>query len=460
MGPAELEAHNPNYVGGDINGGAADLRQLFARPVARRSPVHDPAPGRLPLLVVDAAGRRRPRHVRLPRGAGRAPAPRARAVTSRSWRLALVLGLLMLVLMAASAPLYLVARPAAGNGPGIEVLMAPFALVGLLIARHQPRNPIGWIFLVLSCLFMLSADAGMYAVYAYRLGHPQVLFARTAVAATQTWIALILLLPLPIVLFPDGHLPSPRWRWTLRVYVVLAAVFTIATAIADSRAFTDKVVRVDSSGELMSMNSSLGPLAAVVAALYVGIVLAWIGGKVHEYLRSSGERRQQLKWLMTGGAISCFALIATLTFGGSFAFGGIVALPISIGIGILKFRLYEIDRLISRTISYAIVTALLVGVFLGLVALTTDVLPFSSPVGVAASTLAAAALFNPLRRRVQSAIDRRFNRARYDAAATVEAFTRRLRQAIEVDAVEGGLRDAVDRAVAPSHLTVWLRGSP
>ena len=140
---------------------------------------------------------------------------------------------------------------------------------------------------------------------------------------------------------------------------------------------------------------------------------------------------------------------------------GIVALPISIGVGILKYRLYEIDRLISRTISYAIVTALLVGVFVGRSSRsTTDVLPFSSPVGVAASTLAAAALFNPLRRRVQSAIDRRFNRARYDAAATVDAFTLRLREAIEVDAVEAGLRDVVGGAFQPAFLDVWLRSTP
>jgi hypothetical protein len=380
-------------------------------------------------------------------------------VTSGSRQLALAFGVLMLLLAAASAPLYVMSRSAAQNGPGTVALMVPFALVGVLVAWHQPRNPTGWLLLALACLFTISCDAGMYSVYAYRLGHPHLPLARTAVAATETWIALILLLPLPIVLFPDGQLPSPRWRWTMRVYVLVAATFTIATAIGDSKAFTDKVVRVDSSGSLMSLNSALGPVAAVVGVLYVAIVLTWIGGKVHEYIRSSGELRQQLKWLMTGGAISCLALIVTVTVGGSFAFAGIVALPVSLGIGILKYRLYEIDRLISRTISYALVTGALIGLFAGLVVLLTDVLPFSSPVGVAASTLAAAALFNPLRGRVQSAIDRRFNRARYDAAATVDAFAHRLRNAIDVDAVEAGLRDAVGSAVEPAHLTVWLRGT-
>ncbi len=122
-----------------------------------------------------------------------------------------------------------------------------------------------------------------------------------------------------------------------------------------------------------------------------------------------------------------------------------------------KYRLYEIDRLISRTLSYAILTALLVGTFVGLVVLTTDALPFSSTVGVAASTLAAFALFNPLRRRVQRAVDRRFNRARYDAERTVAAFAARLRDAVDLDAVQAELLATVRHAVEPSHATVWLR---
>jgi hypothetical protein len=138
---------------------------------------------------------------------------------------------------------------------------------------------------------------------------------------------------------------------------------------------------------------------------------------------------------------------------------GIAALPISIGVGILRYRLYEIDRLISRTISYAIVTGLLVGLFVGIVALATDVLPFSSPVAVAASTLAAAALFNPLRRRVQHLVDRRFNRRRYDADAIVAAFTARLLDAVDLETVRVELLNAVNEAVLPSHASVWIRGA-
>ena len=134
-----------------------------------------------------------------------------------------------------------------------------------------------------------------------------------------------------------------------------------------------------------------------------------------------------------------------------------VAVPLACGLAIFKHGLFEIDRLISRTVSYAILTGLLVGLFLGIIALATDVLPFSSPVAVATSTLAAAALFNPLRVRVQKLVDRRFNRARYDAEAIVTAFTMRLRDAVDLDTVRRELLVAVDGAVQPTHASVWIR---
>ena len=130
------------------------------------------------------------------------------------------------------------------------------------------------------------------------------------------------------------------------------------------------------------------------------------------------------------------------------------------GVGILKYRLYEIDRLISRTLSYAILTALLAGTFIGLIALSTNTLNLSSRVGVAASTLVAAALFNPLRKRVQHLVDRRFNRARYDAEASVAAFTAQLRDAVEIDAIRADLLAVVNRAVQPTHASVWIRQTP
>src|SRR5450432_2254815 len=134
----------------------------------------------------------------------------------------------------------------------------------------------------------------------------------------------------------------------------------------------------------------------------------------------------------------------------------VACLPLSIGVAILKYRLYDIDRLISRTLSYAVVTGVLLSVYVGIVVLTTDVLSFSSPVAVAASTLAAAALFSPIRRRVQRIVDRRFNRASYNAEATVAAFAARRRGSVDLDSVLGDLLDATGRAVEPAHASIWI----
>jgi hypothetical protein len=135
---------------------------------------------------------------------------------------------------------------------------------------------------------------------------------------------------------------------------------------------------------------------------------------------------------------------------------GVVALPAGIGVGILKYRLYDIDRIISRTLAYAIVTGLLVGMYAGLVLLATRVLPISSPVAVAGSTLAAAALFSPLRRRVQRLVDRRFNRARYDADQTIVAFAARLQDAVDLNSVRDDLATVVGQALEPAHVSVWI----
>jgi hypothetical protein len=373
-------------------------------------------------------------------------------------RLAAALGGLMLVLVGVNVPLATYGHAASfGNVAGTAVLMLPFAVVGVIVARRQPRNAIGWALIALALGMMLSVVAGNYAVIAFRQGHPGLPLARLASVLTQSWVTLILLLPLPIVLFPDGRLPSRRWRPTLWVYGVLGLIFMAGVVYKASIVFREAHVRVDSSGEPTDLSSGGGPFSAVIALLYALLVLAWVVAKVIDYRRSTGVRRQQLKWLWAGGATSVVALLITLSINGSFVFLGIAALPVSIGVGILRYRLYEIDRLISRTLSYAIVTGMLVALFVGLVSLTTDVLPFSSPVGVAASTLAAATLFNPLRRRVQHAVDRRFNRARYDAETIVESMARRLREAVDLEAVQQGLEEAISGAVEPSHLTVWIR---
>ncbi|HEY5051017.1 MAG TPA: hypothetical protein VII50_08955, partial [Acidothermaceae bacterium] len=343
---------------------------------------------------------------------------------------ATVVGVLTLVLLVVGFPLSEFAKQGLVNQ---DILMLPFAVVGFVVARKQPRNPVGWIMLLLAPIFMLSSDAGMYSLLIYQLGHTTLPLGRLAVALTQLWIALLVLLPLPILLFPDGRLESRRWRWALWTYLAVCALILISAGVADLRAFTDRHIQVDSTGELVSQGQSKGNnLAASVFPLYAAFALAFVIRQFVVYRRATGERRQQLKWLMAGGTIGIVAIATTLTFGGGMGFSGIIAVPVAIGIGILKYRLYDIDRLISRTLSYAIVTGVLVGIYIGMVTLATRALPLSSPIGVAASTLTVAALFSPLRRRAQRLVDRRFNRARYDADATIAAFAGRLRDEVDL----------------------------
>ena len=379
-----------------------------------------------------------------------------------------MLGLLTACLLVAAVPLAAFSHQLTFRGLAFFAIMAPFAIVGFVVARRVPGNPIGWILLVLALTMIFTGDDEAYAIRAYRVGDQGLPLARLSVFLAISWIWMLVLMPLPIALFPDGRLPSRRWRWTMPAYLAVCGLFVIGLLWGNAAVFGAHHINVDSSGELTGQTSSQwSSIASLIAfLLYVGFAVSWVVGQLLRYRRSTGEQRQQLKWLLSGATICIVGVVLGNTLSGEpsllgalaiLGWVGISALPIGIGIGILKYRLFDIDRLISRTLSYAILTGLLVGTFLGVVVLATDVLPFSSPVGVAASTLAAAALFNPLRLRVQRLVDRRFNRARYDAEAIVTAFTLRLRDAVDLDTVRGELLRSVDRAVEPAHASLWIR---
>jgi hypothetical protein len=374
---------------------------------------------------------------------------RFRLATSRT---ALIVGAVVLLLTGAQAALD-IASHAVNQG----VLVLPFGIVGYVIARRQPRNPIGWILLGIALAFLLATDGGQYAVYDYRLGHPGMPLARLGVFLSAGWVWLIVLLPLAIGLFPDGQL-SRRWRFVLRVYIVYCSLFLAVYFGRNLQGILAPHIKVDSTGGLASLDVSYHSWEAtathVLAPLFVVFSILWVGRQVYAFRGSTGDRRQQLKWLMSGGGIAVFA-VATLSLGVTFM--GIVALPIGLGIGVLKYRLYEIDRLISRTLSYAIVTGLLVGVYVGMIALTTHLIPLSSSVGVAASTLVAVGLFTPVRRRVQRRVDHRFNRSRYDSEAMVATFSSRLRDAVQLETVRTDLLNVVNSAVEPSQVSLWIR---
>jgi hypothetical protein len=316
--------------------------------------------------------------------------------------------------------------------------------------------------------FALSEDASYYTVADYGLRHGDLPLGGLALLAQPGWAPGIVLLGVLVLLFPDGRLPSSHWRWLVATYAAVAAVWMAGTVVLTVRALADHRTQVDSGGNLLLL-SGHDPAAGwwnvlqdMFFPLLIACWLASIAGQALSFRRSSGERRQQLKWLLAGSAATLVALgLAALLrsvpwLSDVIGVIGFLALPVSIGVAVLRYRLFDIDRIVSRTLAYAIVTGLLVGVYAGLVLLTTEVFGFHTPVAVAASTLAAAALFTPVRRRVQRLVDRRFNRARYDAETTVAAFADRLKDAVNLDAARDDLAKTVHQALEPAHLSVWV----
>jgi hypothetical protein len=348
------------------------------------------------------------------------------------------------------------------NGVVGAVFIAAFATVGALLAWKRPRNPIGWL---------LSATGVAYAVGALNvlLLH----FHRTLTMAS--WVGFTFLLGIGlcvfvVLLFPTGHLPSRRWRpaaWAagagLAGWVVGAAFApTIFTASPSPR---NPVGVPKPAGDILYATAQGGALLIAIAGL------AAIGSLAVRYRHAGTAERAQLKWLVYAGALIVTALVVEVLLQKTMGTGtaannlqnalstGVIALvPLAIGVAILRYRLYDIDRIISRTLAYAIATGLLIGIYAGLVLLATQVLGIRSAVAVAAATLAAAALFNPVRRRVQHRVDRRFNRARYDADETVAAFAARLKDAVDLDTVRADLATVVQTALEPAQVWIWTGG--
>jgi hypothetical protein len=398
-----------------------------------------------------------------PHPAGRAAYP-GRPSPARAW--AWLLGGLAALCTLATIPLSILTHQNA-DGLIALVIAIPAAAVGIVVSWRLPRNPLGWLLLAIGTCLLLANDGSDYALLAYRLGYHLPL-GMLALGVNQLWGPALLLFGLVILLFPDGRLTSRIWVAALWAYCMVFVFEVVALAVATAQAISGRVVRVDSTGGLARTDKPGGWYAAAEHAGYLlvlAFILIFIARQVLSWRRSTGERRQQLKWLAGGAAfavlcavIAFASLLAPTVLRGilGLAWFGFAALPVSIGVGILKYRLYEIDRIISRTLAYATLTGLLVGVYAGLVLLATRVLGFTGPVAVAACTLIAAALFAPLRRRVQRAVDRKFNRAQYDADRTVAAFAASLQGAVDLDTVRDDLSAAVQAALEPEHVSVWL----
>ena len=385
-------------------------------------------------------------------------------------RLAAALGLAVLALAVALVPLSVLARQNPLTNSGETFIVAPFAAVGFVLAWRRPGNPIGWLSLAVAGCFLLSTDSGFYAALVYRQGHHLPL-GPAALVLYELWGPALGALLLVIMLFPDGGLPPGFWRWVWWASSAVLALFLAALAVATIGVIAGHHIRLDAFDGLTAIDRATGWFAVVQTVFGLVGVLVLVGCVARQLVnwrRSSGERRQQMKWLASGVVVGVGCLVVGLATGGStapaelvlsgVATAGVAALPLSMGVAILKYRLYDIDRILSRTVAYAIITGVLVGVYVGLVLLATEVLGFASTWAVAASTLAAAAMFTPVRRRVQRAVDRRFNRARYDADRTVAAFAARLQDAVDLGTAHADLLATVSAALQPAHMSVWTAG--
>ena len=328
-------------------------------------------------------------------------------------------------------------------------------VMGFVLASRRPGNRIGWLALAAGLGLGMRSFADQYEQRAL-VAAPGSLPAGPWALWFSTWIWPISLAMLAFLflLFPTGRLRSRRWRpaaW------FVGAVFALSTAAVMAGATREWAHPSASFSQLVSP-----PVLAAMVICFPAALVVSGSAIVVRFARSAGEERLQLKWFAAAAVLVVATFIALiLTNSNSVAAAiltnlALLCLDAAIAIAILKYRLYEIDRIISRTLAYTIVTGLLVGLYAGLVLLATQVLSFSSPVAVAASTLIAAALFSPLRKRVQRVVDRRFNRARYDADQMVAAFAARLKDSVDLDAVQADLASAVQQALEPAHVSMWM----
>ena len=387
----------------------------------------------------------------------------------RGWRAGLVWAVLGLDLA-----LVLGVQLAAGAGPDTPAFVPPlFATmvaslggVGALVATRKPRDPVGWILLVSASMVTLSVSGEDYA----RLSVTD-FGGMLPLTVAMAWLHGLVFLPAVVLIagvmplyFPDGRLLSRRWRWIVWLAAFGIVVGNLPWAF-DPGPLANTTI--DNPIGIPGFHDFDGLLTLGNIVIFVVLPLA-IASSVLKYRRGSPTIREQLKWFAAVALFTVTSFTAAVVgiapinvLGWLLGLVGIVLLPVAIAIAILRYRLYDIDRIISRTISYGLITALLISVFLlvnlGLQSLLSSFTSGNS-LAVAGSTLLAAALFTPVRRRIQGIVDRRFDRARYDGERTASAFSVRMRDATDLPTVAQDLDLTVRRAIAPSSVGLWLRG--
>jgi hypothetical protein len=353
--------------------------------------------------------------------------------------------------------------------PAFVLATLSASTVGALLASRRPHHPVGWLLLGLGLPVALSGAATVYANYGL-MARPGGLPAADWAALYHGVSVLIALVSLQFVLLltPTGSLPSPRWRWWARVAAGAALVALLTSLVlpfdppyqATANPLTTPVL----AGPLRTLNTLTWLITALGVAVAAGALLL-------RFRRAHGVERLQLRWLVLAAALAAAVLAVTVLAltvgllgptGNEVLLGWVSAvvlglLPLATGASILRYRLYDLDRIISRTVAYGLLTLLLGGGYAVVVLGLGQLLGRDSSLVVAAATLAVAALFQPVRRRVQVAVDRRFNRRRYDAARTIEGFSARLREQVDLDALTSELLVVADQTMQPTRVSIWLR---
>ena len=355
------------------------------------------------------------------------------------------------------------------------IAVALCAIVGEVIATRRSANPVGWIILAVGAILACLELSLQYAIYGLVTGVSSLPMVQT-MAWFASWMyvpGLFLLLSFLPLYFPDGQLVSPRWRWIARSALVFGVVIAVFEAFRPGRI---RNFAFDNPMGVEALRPVLYWLSEATLVAFFGIFFASAASLVVRFRRVRGEQRQQIKWLAYSvSALPAWFLINPLigvvipsglfglvrTVGDALLFAGI---PVAVGVAVLRYRLYDIDLLINRTLVYGSLTATLVALYFGgivllqrlFVALTGE----KSTLAVVASTLAIAALSNPIRRRIQSFIDRRFYRRKYDAAKTLEAFSAKLRDETDLDALNHEVVGVVKETMQPAHVSLWLRPAP
>jgi hypothetical protein len=340
-----------------------------------------------------------------------------------------------------------------------------FATVGLVLTSRRPGNPIGWLYAAAGLAWSWAIPFDPWITRLLRDHRPLPLAAQlVTVVGDYSWAPAIALgVTLPALLVPDGRLRSRRWRLVVATSVSGATLAVVAGSLTPGPLMSAPI------DNPFGLAGTAGTVAGVLSI--GGVVLHWASLPaaavcvVLRFRSSHGVERQQLRWVAAGVAGAVAGLLLTLPgFSGLLPaattfliFPALLCPPVAVAVAVLRYRLWDLDRLVSRTVTYGLVTALLVLPYLLILPAVTSLAGGAGSLAVAAATLAAAALFAPLRRRVQARVDRRFNRRRYDAARTVEAFVARLREQVDLDALSAELLAVAEQTVQPSRASLWLR---